>query len=79
MATKYVLIPEDMYRSLINDSKEKKSEIGIEQVKSELENIRKARKNPSVKKYFIQSANAALFKNLQRRVGKTNKSRIIKR
>lgn len=42
MATKYVMIPEDMYRALINEKKESKSTIDVNFAKSNVEKAKKS-------------------------------------
>lgn len=46
MATKYVLIPDDMYKSLMSEKKEKNDEIGKDLYKIEMDKlIKKPQKN----------------------------------
>ena len=44
MATKYVVIPEDMYKSLVKEQKEKNVQIGVEQAKNEVEKVKNSRR-----------------------------------
>ena len=53
MATKYVVIPEDMYKSLVKEQKEKNVQIGVEQAKTEVDNIKNSRRKNVSKKSAI--------------------------